>query len=70
MGCSFMCPGCFKMIDLDEFGNSTPTAEVKLVNGTHCGNCGREITSSYERALQFLRDIKAERETTNPNGTS
>lgn len=61
MGCSFMCPGCFKMLDLDEFGNSTPTAEVKLVNGTYCGNCGRDIRFSYERALQFLRD-KKERE--------
>lgn len=67
MAWCFMCPGCFKMIEIDDFGKSTPTAEIKLVNGVHCGNCGRDVTSSYERALEVIREINMEREQHNKN---
>lgn len=61
MGWSFICPGCGKTLDIDDFGNSMPTAEVKLVNGECCGNCGRDLTSSHQRAIRFITEIIEER---------
>lgn len=54
MGFWFVCPGCYKILDIDDFGNSRPTAKVKLVDGNRCGNCGRDLTSSYQEAMQFM----------------
>lgn len=54
MGYWFVCPECYKILDLDDFGNSGPTAKVKLVDGKHCGNCRCDLTSSYKDAMHFL----------------
>lgn len=61
MGWMFLCPGCGKMLSIDVLGNSTPTAEVKLVNGNFCGNCGRDLTSSRLNAIQAISRVEEER---------
>lgn len=61
MGWIFICPGCGKTLDVDNLGNSTPNAEVKLVNGENCGNCGRDLTSSHQRAIRFINEVLEKR---------
>lgn len=61
MSWMFLCPGCGKMLSVDDFGNSTLIAEVKLVNENFCGNCGRDLTSSRLRAIQVISEIVEER---------
>lgn len=39
------------MLDIDDDGNSMPNANVRLVNGENCGNCGRDLTSSHQRVI-------------------
>lgn len=61
MGWKFLCPGCGEMLAIDVLGNSTPTAEIKLVNGNFCGNCGRDLTSSLLNAIQAISRVEGER---------
>lgn len=54
MGYWFVCPECYKILDLDDLGYSRPTAKVKLVKDKYCGNCGCDLTVQLQNAMEYL----------------